>query len=157
VLGNWPRSAPVAGMSSVMGWHDTNSVIAMLQTSFPTLLLALLLIAITALTACGNDDRAASASAAGTSTTPTQQAAALSSDLQAVYDRSCKNCHSVPGSGAPQVGDAMAWAPRKAQGTDLLLEHTVNGFNAMPPLGACMDCSEEQFSALIAYMSSTKP
>jgi cytochrome c5 len=79
--------------------------------------------------------------------------AALSPELQAVYNRSCKNCHAVPASGAPQSGDAPAWAPRIAQGADILLEHTFNGYKSMPPLGACMDCGEKQYRALIEYMS----
>ena len=81
----------------------------------------------------------------------------LSPALQAVYDRSCKTCHSSPATGAPQSGDAAAWAARAAQGTDVLLDHTINGYKAMPPLGACMDCDEEQFRALIAHMARLEP
>src|SRR5258708_36769290 len=84
---------------------------------------------------------------------PRAATAALSPELQAVYDRSCKNCHAVPASGAPQSGDAPAWAPRIAQGADILLEHTFSGYKSMPPLGACMDCNEKQYRALIEYMS----
>jgi cytochrome c5 len=80
-------------------------------------------------------------------------AALLSPELQAVYDRSCKNCHAVPASGAPQAGDARAWAPRIAQGADILIEHTFSGYKSMPPLGACMDCNEKQYRALIEFMS----
>ena len=109
-----------------------------------------LLCAVCALAACGQSGSAASAPAA------TDQAVALSPELQAVYDRSCKTCHSLPASGAPQSGDRAAWAPRLAQGEDVLLDHTINGFNAMPPLGACMDCDEAQFRALVAYLSSGK-
>ena len=79
----------------------------------------------------------------------------LSPQLQAVYARSCGNCHGVPATGAPQIGDVPAWAPRIAQDEDTLLEHTINGFNGMPPMGACADCSEEQYRALIAYMAGT--
>jgi cytochrome c5 len=81
--------------------------------------------------------------------------AALTPELQAVYARSCATCHAVPATGAPQAGDAAAWAPRIAQGEDALLDHTINGFNAMPPMGACADCSEAQYRALIAYMAGT--
>jgi cytochrome c5 len=99
--------------------------------------------------ACG-DHRPAGPPSAGA---PPAAAVALSSDLQAVYDRSCKNCHAVPASGAPQAGDARAWAPRIAQGGDVLIEHTFSGYKSMPPLGACMDCNEKQYRALIEYMS----
>ena len=88
---------------------------------------------------------------------PTAATVALSPELQAVYDRSCKNCHAVPASGAPQAGDARAWAPRIAQGADILIEHTFSGYKSMPPLGACMDCNEKQYRALIEYMSGAPP
>ncbi|MBE0763098.1 cytochrome c5 family protein, partial [Escherichia coli] len=48
-------------------------------------------------------------------------------------------------SGAPLTGDAAAWAPRLAQGIDTLLDHSINGYKGMPPMGMCMQCSEEQF------------
>ena len=109
-----------------------------------------LLCAAGALAACGQSGSEASAPAT------MDRAATLSPELQAIYDRSCKTCHSLPASGAPQSGDHAAWAPRLAQGEDVLLDHTITGFNAMPPLGACMDCDEAQFRALVAYMSSGK-
>jgi cytochrome c5 len=30
----------------------------------------------------------------------------------------------------------------------------INGFGGMPPLGMCMDCSAEEFEALIVFMAS---
>jgi cytochrome c5 len=39
----------------------------------------------------------------------------------------------------------------------VMLEHTVNGYNGMPPLGACMDCSEKEFEALIRFMAGLEP
>jgi cytochrome c5 len=105
--------------------------------------------AVALISACGDHGTAGRVSAAA----PPGATVALSPELQAVYDRSCKNCHAVPASGAPQSGDAQAWAPRIAQGADILLEHTFSGYKSMPPLGACMDCNEEQYRALIEYMS----
>ena len=77
----------------------------------------------------------------------------LSPELQATWDQSCGNCHSRAVSGAPLAGDTEAWAPRVAQGMDTLLEHTIHGYKGMPPLGLCMTCGEEDFRALIAWMS----
>lgn len=87
---------------------------------------------------------AASATAAPPAATP---------ELQALYDSSCRSCHSLAASGAPQLGDAQAWAPRLAQGRETLLNHAINGYKSMPPMGGCMQCSEEDFAALIAYMA----
>ncbi|MFR0687787.1 c-type cytochrome [Enterobacterales bacterium AE_CKDN230030158-1A_HGKHYDSX7] len=76
--------------------------------------------------------------------------------LAKVYDSSCKLCHANPASGAPQSGDAQAWQPRVAQGVDSLLDHSINGYKGMPPMGMCMQCSEEQFLGLISFMSGQK-
>ncbi len=73
--------------------------------------------------------------------------------VQRLYDQTCRSCHSVPGTGAPQTGDRAAWEPRVAQGMDVLLTHTFNGLRGMPPLGSCGDCSEADFTALIRYMA----
>lgn len=73
--------------------------------------------------------------------------------LAQVYASSCQLCHANPASGAPLAGDAKAWAPRLAQGADTLLDHSINGYKGMPPMGQCMQCSEEQFLALISFMS----
>lgn len=80
----------------------------------------------------------------------------LTATLAPVYARSCANCHTNPATGAPLAGDRAAWTPRLAKGGDVLLEHTVNGFNGMPPMGGCADCSEDQYRALIAYMAGVE-
>ena len=54
--------------------------------------------------------------------------------------------------GAPVVGDAAAWAPRLAQGTEVLMQRTLEGHNNMPPLGYCMACEQEDFEAMITFM-----
>lgn len=74
--------------------------------------------------------------------------------LAQLYGASCKQCHANPGAGAPLTGDATAWAPRLEKGMDTLLDHSINGFQAMPPLGLCMQCSEQDFRALITFMSA---
>lgn len=71
-----------------------------------------------------------------------------------LYEQTCRACHDPRSrTGAPAAGDAQAWAPRLAQGMDVLVDHTINGFRGMPPLGACMDCTEADFVALIGYMA----
>ncbi len=69
-----------------------------------------------------------------------------------VYQQSCFACHGTGAMGAPKKGDAAAWAPRKAQGFDVLLSHAINGFNAMPPKGTCMACSDDEIKAAIEFM-----
>lgn len=71
---------------------------------------------------------------------------------QEVYGTYCQACHMAGVSGAPKLGDTDAWAPRIAKGTDTLYDHTLNGFNVMPPRGTCMDCTDEELLATVDYM-----
>ena len=72
------------------------------------------------------------------------------------YNRSCIACHSSGVAGAPRAFNADDWAPRLAKGMPTLLQNTVNGVNAMPAKGLCPTCSEDDFAALIHYMSTPK-
>lgn len=77
-------------------------------------------------------------------------------DVEAKYTQSCMACHAVGVAGAPKSFDEAAWAPRLAIGMDALVTSVTNGKGAMPPKGLCMDCSAEQYKALINYMSKAK-
>lgn len=81
-------------------------------------------------------------------------AAASSEPLsgQAVYDQFCFACHAAGVGGAPMFGNAEQWQPRADKGIDELMKHTLNGFNAMPPRGTCMNCSEEELNGAVNYM-----
>ena len=69
-----------------------------------------------------------------------------------IYKTKCAVCHASGAAGAPKVGDKEAWAPRIAQGDEALMQAVMNGKNAMPPKGTCMDCSEEDLKAAMHYM-----
>ena len=68
-----------------------------------------------------------------------------------MYQASCFACHGTGAAGSPILGDKAAWAPRIAQGEEVLLDHALNGFNAMPPRGAST-FSDDEIKAIIAYM-----
>ncbi len=78
----------------------------------------------------------------------------VGSDPMEKWSRSCSLCHINGIGGAPRLGDTEDWAARLDQGDDVLLQHTVEGYNNMPPLGYCMDCERADFVALINFMSS---
>lgn len=69
-----------------------------------------------------------------------------------VYNATCMACHGTGAAGAPKTGVAGDWAPRIAQGMDTLHKHSIEGFNAMPPKGLCMDCSDEEVMAAADFM-----
>lgn len=74
-------------------------------------------------------------------------------DPEAVYARACGVCHNGQIPTAPQRGDKAAWEPRLAKGMDALVLSVTNGMGAMPPRGLCMDCSAEDYQAVIKLMS----
>ena len=73
------------------------------------------------------------------------------------YKQTCHICHDTGVANAPKVHDVEAWKPRLDKGMDTLLNSVKNGVNAMPPGGMCSDCSDDDYKALIKYMSSPKP
>lgn len=81
---------------------------------------------------------------------------AVDPNIKAKYDKACTFCHASGAAGAPKFGDAVAWKPRLALGTDKLLLSVKNGKNAMPPKGMCNDCTDADYKALIQYISSGK-
>lgn len=77
---------------------------------------------------------------------------ALTARQMQQWAASCALCHAAGEAGAPVVGNAEHWQPRLDQGRDVLLAHTLEGFNSMPPLGYCMSCATEDFVAMIDFM-----
>lgn len=75
-------------------------------------------------------------------------------DPAEVYSAKCSGCHDTGAAGAPKVGNAGDWAARIAEGKPTLYKHAVEGFNAMPPKGLCMDCSEDDIHAVVDFMVS---
>lgn len=79
-------------------------------------------------------------------------------DGKATFDSVCFACHATGAAGAPKVGDKAAWAPRIAQGLDVLKQHAINGFQGnsgfMPAKGGRTDLSDEDIGAAVEYMVS---
>jgi cytochrome c5 len=111
------------------------------------------------LAACGKSEPPAPASAPPAATLAADAPGApppgaiADPKIARLYDQTCKACHGRAGSGAPQAGIAADWRDRIDQGMDLLVKHTLEGYQGMPPLGTCGDCTEEEFRALIRYMA----
>ena len=98
-----------------------------------------------------SDEAAAPAAAADTADTTSSGGDAAAIDGAALYQANCFACHGTGAAGAPIVGKADAWAPRIAQGEDTLIQHALNGFNAMPPRGGTT-LDDDSIKAIVAYM-----
>lgn len=79
--------------------------------------------------------------------------AQMTARAQQKWARSCALCHVAGQGGAPRMGHPNEWKPRLEQGTALLLKHTLEGYNRMPPLGYCMSCDTSDLAAMINMMS----
>lgn len=70
------------------------------------------------------------------------------------YTQTCGVCHDTGNLGAPKKGDKAAWAALKSQkGMDGLVQSTKQGMPQMPAKGLCNDCTDQDFVAMIEYMS----
>ncbi len=69
-----------------------------------------------------------------------------------VYNRVCSLCHDAGKLGSPKLGDQQAWAPLIAKNFDVLVQHTIKGYRAMPAKGACVDCTDTDIIAAVKYM-----
>jgi cytochrome c5 len=68
------------------------------------------------------------------------------------YEASCAFCHDTGTAGSPKIGVKSVWAPRLAQGMDILIKHAIEGIGTMPPKGMCPNCSDEEIAAAVQYM-----
>jgi cytochrome c5 len=62
-------------------------------------------------------------------------ASALPTTGEEAFKQVCSACHGAGINGAPKAGDKVAWAPRIAQGMDMLYKDAIAGKGAMPPKG----------------------
>jgi cytochrome c5 len=74
-----------------------------------------------------------------------------------LYSTACVACHGAGIAGAPKLGDKAAWAPRIAQGTPVLYEHAIKGFQGkagmMPPKGGA-SAPDDEVKAAVDYMAN---
>lgn len=129
-----------------------------------TLLLSTLALAsVASLSACNKKDAEASASAS--TSTPAASVSAVVAAAPAAaenvigkttYGKTCSMCHAANVAGAPKPGDKADWAPRIAQGNDVLYRHAIEGFTGakgqMPARGGAASLSDEDIKATVDFM-----
>lgn len=82
----------------------------------------------------------------------------LTENQNKLFQQSCQTCHANPSAPAPQVGDKDAWQKRLDKGgMPLLVQHAIQGFNAMPAGGLCTTCTPPDIEAMIGYMATATP
>lgn len=126
------------------------------------------------LVACGKQESAAPAAAPAPAPAPVAAAPAAEASTPAaapapaaqaaggagksVYGKVCALCHEAGVAGAPKPGDKDEWAPRIAQGNDVMYKHAIEGFTGskgmMPPRGGGSSLTDDEVKAAVDYMVS---
>ncbi len=74
-----------------------------------------------------------------------------------VYDANCAACHDAGMMGAPKPGDNAAWAPRIAQGIDVVIKNSITGFTGkagtMPAKGGNASLTDQEVTNAVAFMT----
>ena len=105
---------------------------------------------------------AAAPAAAKAAATPAAAPAAVASaapakaDGKKAYDTACVACHGMGIAGAPKLGDKAAWSARIAQGTNVLHDHAIKGYQGkagvMPAKGGAASMPDADVKAAVDYM-----
>ncbi|NDP47690.1 MAG: cytochrome c5 family protein [Sulfuriferula multivorans] len=86
----------------------------------------------------------------------TEPAMAEPTQGKSVFNKTCAMCHAVGAAGAPKPGDQADWAPRIAQGVDVLYKHALEGFTGakgvMPARGGAATLADDEVKAAVDYM-----
>jgi cytochrome c5 len=72
-----------------------------------------------------------------------------------VYGTACAACHTAGIAGAPKLGDKAAWAARIKQGSSVLYDHAIKGFQGkagMMPAKGGSSASDDEVKAAVDYM-----
>lgn len=64
----------------------------------------------------------------------------------------CGACHTAGLLNSPKTGDKAAWAPRIAQGMEMLYKSSINGKNLMPARGGNPALSDDEMKAAVDYL-----
>jgi cytochrome c5 len=71
---------------------------------------------------------------------------------ESIYGSLCIACHSIGLANAPKPRDTAAWTTLMERGMDDVLSSAKAGKNAMPPMGTCADCTDEELISAIEHM-----
>ena len=71
-----------------------------------------------------------------------------------VFKSVCTTCHTPGMMGAPKFGDKKAWAPRIAQGEEVLVQHALKGIRMMPARGGKASLTDGEVKGAVQYMVS---
>jgi len=78
---------------------------------------------------------------------------------ETIYGQRCAACHDRGLAGAPRNGNKADWTTAIAQGIDVMVEHSINGYKGqrgfMPARGGHSDLSDSDVTAAVHYLAQT--
>ena len=72
----------------------------------------------------------------------------------AIIKANCAMCHAGGLMGAPKIGDIGLWAPRIAQGRDMLINNAIKGIRMMPAKGGNSRLTDEEVAVAVISMAN---
>jgi len=69
-----------------------------------------------------------------------------------IVKANCAMCHAGGLMDAPKIGDNDQWAPRIAQGKEILVKNAINGIRMMPAKGGNTKLTDEEVTAAVVVM-----
>ena len=72
----------------------------------------------------------------------------------AIIKANCAMCHTTGLMGSPKIGDAEQWAPRIAQGRDMLINNAIKGIRMMPAKGGNSRLTDEEVATAVISMAN---
>jgi len=102
---------------------------------------------------CGSGMTASSSGDSSDSSGTQVASAGAGKSPEDIYTSKCAMCHDSGMAGAPKTGDAAAWQARiDEKGLDGIVKTAISGINAMPAMGMCMECSDEDIKLTVEYI-----
>ena len=71
-----------------------------------------------------------------------------------IIKANCAMCHAGGLMGAPKIGDTGQWAPRIAQGKEMLINNAIKGIRMMPAKGGNSRLTDEEVAAAVISMAN---
>ena len=70
-----------------------------------------------------------------------------------VYQSVCFTCHDTGAGGAAKLDESKKWTAKQAARTlNQIYQSALEGRNAMPARGSCVDCTDEEIKLAVDYM-----
>jgi len=72
-----------------------------------------------------------------------------------IAQKNCALCHASGMMNSPKIGDKEQWAPRIAQGKEMLVNNAIKGIRTMPAKGGNPSLSDAEVAAAVVWMANS--